>query len=193
MRATSREMSWRFCPRSQTSGHLDVSDNRKLAGTDLCQGTDLAMPLRKRVGVASAAEGERSARVLKSQNRSCQSHRAAATARAIDRRGGDHRAGHGRGHVHDLCRGCPDHGGGPSGDRVQHGRDLLPSNPYRTVHRRGAASPSELPRRVVESNSLRATCNALLRDTNTPPPTRTQDLACLAQPEPPEPAVVVRS
>ena len=186
-------MSWRFCPRSQTSGHLDVSDNRKLAGTDLCQGTDLAMPLRKRVGVALAAEGEFEPAFLKSQSGFRQSHRAVATARAIDRRGRDHRVGHGRGHVHDLCRGGPDRGRRPSGDRVQHGRDLLPSNPHRTVRRRGAASPSELPRRVVESNSLRATCNALLRDTNNPSPTRTQDLACLAQPEPREPAVVVQS
>jgi hypothetical protein len=151
------------------------------------------MPLRKRVGVASAAEGELQPAFLKSQNRFRQNHRAVATARAIDRRGRDHRAGHGRGHFHDLGRGGPDRGPGPSGDRVQYGRDLLPSNPYRTVHRRGAAPPSELPRRVVESNSLRATCNALLRDTNNPPPTRTQDLAFLAEPEPPEPAVVVRS
>src|ERR1700740_3069791 len=79
LRATSREISRRFCPRSQTSGHLDVSDDRKLAGTDLCRGTDLAMPLRKRVGVASAAEGELQPAFLKSQNRFRQSHRAVAT------------------------------------------------------------------------------------------------------------------
>ena len=76
------------------------------------------MPLRKRVGVASAAEGELQPAFLKSQNWFRQSHRAVATARAIDRRGRDHRAGHGRGHVHDLCRGGPDRGRGPSGDRV---------------------------------------------------------------------------
>jgi hypothetical protein len=53
--------------------------------------------------------------------------------------------------------------------------------------------PSELPRTVVESNSLHATCNAFLRDTNNPPPTRIQDLALRVEAEPPEAAVAPQS
>ena len=107
----------------------------------------------------------------------------ATSRRAIYRRGGrDHRVGRGPGH--DLDHGSPDRGRGPSGDRAQHGRDLLPSNPYSTARHRGAVRPSELHRRAVESNILHATCNAFPRDTNNPPPTRSQELASLAQPEP---------
>jgi hypothetical protein len=86
---------------------------------------------------------------------------------------------------HGLGRGSPGRGRGPGGDHVQHGRDLLPSNPQRTVRRRGAAQPSERPRTVGESNSLHAICSAFLRDTNNPQPTRTQDLALEVKPEPP--------
>src|ERR1700675_3359294 len=89
-----------------------------------------------------------------------------------------------RGPSHDLGRGSPARDRGPSGDRVQHGRDLLPSNQQRTAPHHDAAQPSALPRTVVESNSLHATCNAFPRDTNNHPPTRTQELAFLAEPEP---------
>jgi hypothetical protein len=101
-------------------------------------------------------------------------------------RGRDHYVGHDRG-SHDFFDRHP------SGDRVQYGRGLLPSTPYRIVRRRGAVQPSELPRTVVESNSLHATCNAFLRDTNNPPPTRIQDLALRVEAEPPEAAVAPQS
>jgi hypothetical protein len=92
-------------------------------------------------------------------------------------RGRDPHAGHDRG-SHGLDR-------DPSGDRVQHARARPPSNPQSTVRRRGAVQPSALPHTVLESNSLHATCNAFLRDTNNPPPTRIQELALRVQPEPP--------
>ena len=54
-----------------------------------------------------------------------------------------------RGHACRACRVCRDLGccRGPSGDRGQHGRDLLPSNLHSTVCRRGAVQPSEPPGR----------------------------------------------
>ena len=85
----------------------------------------------------------------------------------------------GRVSPHGLVRGR-----GPNGGRVQHGRDLLPSNLCSTVRRRDAVQPIEPPRKAAESNSLHAICNASPRDTNNPLPTRTQELAFLAQPEP---------
>ena len=90
-----------------------------------------------------------------------------------------------RGPRHVLVR-------GPNGDCVQHGRDLLPSNLQRTVRRRGAAQPSERPRTVGESNSLHAIYSAFPRDTNNPPPTRTQDLALGVKPELPGAVVGVQ-
>ena len=90
-----------------------------------------------------------------------------------------------RGRAYRVCRG-PRHGlgRGPSGSRAQHGRDFRPSNLDSTVCRRGVVQPSEPPRRVGESNSLHATCNGFPQDTNNPLPTRIQELAFLAQPQP---------
>jgi hypothetical protein len=53
--------------------------------------------------------------------------------------------------------------------------------------------PSELPRRVVESNSLHAICNVFPPDTNSPLPTSIQDQALQGQPQPPGAAVAHRS
>jgi hypothetical protein len=55
------------------------------------------------------------------------------------------------------------------------------------------AQPSELPRRVVESNSLHAICNVSPPDTNSPLPTSIQDRALQGQPQPPGPAVAPQS
>lgn len=81
----------------------------------------------------------------------------------------------------------------PSGDRVQHGRGLHPSSPHNNVRRHDVAQSSELSRRAVESNSLRAICNAFPLDTSSLPPTRLQVLASQGQRQPREEEVALRS
>jgi hypothetical protein len=99
-----------------------------------------------------------------------------------------------RGRAYRVCHG-PRHGlgRGPSGGRAQHVRDFLPNNLYSTACRRGAVQPSEPLRRAVGSNSLHATCNGFPQDTNNPLPTGIQELAFLAQPQPPGLAVAGQS
>ena len=101
----------------------------------------------------------------------------------------------GRGHDHHVGRDRGSRGPDcdPSGDRVRLGPGFPPSTPHNIGRRRGVVQPSELPRRVVESNSLRAICNAFPSDTNSPLPTRIQDRALQGQPQPPGAAVAPQS
>ena len=101
----------------------------------------------------------------------------------------------GRGHDHHVGRDRGSRGldCDPSGDRVRLGPGFPPSTPHNIGRRRGVAQPSELPRRVVESSSLRAICNVFPPDTNNPLPTRIQDRALQGQPQPPGPAVAPQS
>jgi len=78
---------------------------------------------------------------------------------------------------HDLDR-------DPSDDPVPYGRDRPPSNRRRIVDRRGMVQPSGLLRTAAGSNNLRAICNGLQRDTNTPRPVRIQDRVVLGEREP---------
>ena len=85
----------------------------------------------------------------------------------------------GRGHDHHVGRDRGNRGldCDPSGDRVRLGPGFPPSTPHNIGRRRGVAQPSELPRRVVASNSLHATCSVFLLDTSNLPPIHIQELA----------------
>ena len=81
---------------------------------------------------------------------------------------------------------------GPSGGRVQFGRDLRTSSLERIAVRHIEAPPKAPPDRVIESNNRHATCNGCQRDTNIPLPTYTPCRAWPAEREPHEAAVAAQ-
>ena len=102
--------------------------------------------------------------------------------RLSDSSDGDHRDHDGR---RDDHHGSDNRGlvRGPSGDRVQPGRDRPPSGRRSIARHRGAAQPNVLPHMVAESNSPRAICSACPPDTNILLPTRAQGPGLVEQPQ----------
>lgn len=91
-----------------------------------------------------------------------------------DRRGGHPDGRRGTGHCPD-CRGpCP------IGDRVQHGRDPLPSILQKIAARRGEVRPIVPLHTEVASNNRHATYSDARRDTNNRQYKRNRDQGCEA-------------